>query len=112
MIRGSDEMDCQRQEDVIGRCAGQQHEFDRRKGNANKIPHREEVITSKRRKVRLKDILRNCVAQVNYLYVIYYLFLMYLFEKDEVKTSIILNNKPEAIFHHSLDTFRIPFHSR
>ena len=70
MIRGSDEKDCQKQEDVIDRCAGQQHDFDRRKGNANKIPDREEVITSKRRKVRLKDILRNCVAQLNNPYVI------------------------------------------
>ena len=60
MIRGSDEKDCQKQEDVIDRCAGQQHDFDRRKGNANKIPDREEVITSKRRKVRGSTKLPVC----------------------------------------------------
>ena len=57
LIKGSDEKDSQKEEAVNDRCAGQQHDFDRRKDNTNKIPDREEVITSKRRKVRLKDTL-------------------------------------------------------
>ena len=82
---------------MIDRCAGQQHDFDGGKDNASKIPDPKEVSTSKRKKVRLKDILRNCMAQVNCPFVIHYYFflflffffglqefLMHLFEKDEV----------------------------
>ena len=84
---------------MIDRSAGQQHDVDTRKKNANSIPNPEQVITSKRRKVRLKDILRNCVAEVNYPYVFILVFglqefLMHLLKKDELKTSIISNNEP------------------
>ena len=92
VIKGSDEMDGQKEEGVIDRCAGQQHDSDRGKENANRIPNPEEVITSERRKVRLKDILRSCVAQVKCPYIIYYFlffglqeFLTYLFTKRRGK---------------------------
>ena len=71
VIKESDDKDGQKEEGVIDRCAGQQHDFDRRKENANRIPNPEEVITSKRRKVRLKDIIRNCMAEVDYLHTKY-----------------------------------------
>ena len=91
VIKGSDVMDGPKEEGVIDRCGGQQHDFDRGKENA-RIPNPEEVITSKRRKVRLKDILRSCVAQVKCPYIIYYFlffglqeFLTYLFAKRRGK---------------------------
>ena len=50
---------------MLERSVEQQHDFDSMKGNANKIPDPKDSRLSKRSKVRLKDILRNCVAQVN-----------------------------------------------
>ena len=52
---------------MLERSVQYQHDFDSdsMKGNANKIPDPKDSRLSKRSKVRLKDILRNCVAQVN-----------------------------------------------
>ena len=50
---------------MFERSVEQQHDFDSMKGNANKIPDPKDSRLSKRSKVRLKDILRNCVVQVN-----------------------------------------------
>ena len=51
---------------MLERSVEQQHDFDSTKGNANKIPDPKDSRLWKRSgKVRLKDILRNCVAQVN-----------------------------------------------
>ena len=47
----------------------QQHDFDGMKGNANKILDPKDSRLLKISKVRLKDVLRNCVAQVNCLLV-------------------------------------------
>ena len=55
----------QKDGDVLERSVEQQHDFDSMKGNANKLPDPKDSRLSKRSKVRLNDILRNCVAQVN-----------------------------------------------
>ena len=47
---------------MLERSVEQQHDFDNMKGNANKIPDPKDSRLSKRSKVRLNDILRNCVA--------------------------------------------------
>ena len=70
MIDNSDEKKGQKEGDLFVRSVGQQHDFDSMKGNANEIPDPEEVSLPKRMKVRLKDILRNCMAQVNCSFVI------------------------------------------
>ena len=50
---------------MLERSVEQQHDFDSMKDNANKIPDPKDSRLSKKSKVRLKDILRNCVAQLN-----------------------------------------------
>ena len=64
-IDNSAEKESQKDEDVLEGSVRQQHDFDSIKGNANKIPEPKDSRLSKRSKVRSKDILGNCVAQVN-----------------------------------------------
>ena len=64
-IDNSAEKESQKEGDVLERSVEQQHDFDSMKGNANKIPDPKDSRLSKRSRVRSKDILRNCVAQVN-----------------------------------------------
>ena len=56
----------QKDGDVLERSVEQQHDFESMKGNAINISDPKDTRLWKRSgKVRLKDILRNCVAQVN-----------------------------------------------
>ena len=69
-IDNSAEKEGQKDGDVLGRSVQQQHDFYSMKGNANTFPDLKDSRISKRSKVRLKDILRSCVAQVNCSFVI------------------------------------------
>ena len=70
---------------MLEKSVEQQHDFESRKGNANKIPDPKDSRLSKRSKVRLKDIVRNCVVQVNCSFVIIihdFLFLYFTTRED------------------------------
>ena len=92
-IDNSDEKKGQKEGNMLERRVGQQHDFDSKKGSTNNIPDPKDVSLSKRRKVRLKDILRNCMAQVNCSFVIIihdFLFLCCTTRKDS--PSLVYND--------------------